>query len=90
MNLIPRNSNQHPKITVQKLTNKEPNTQKYFQPNLTETKLINQNIQEPKENKEIKGNYQYIIKNVKKINKPTIQEKKEFNDMEKNSENMFA
>ena len=86
MNLIPRNSNQHPKITVQKLPKKEPNTQKYFQPNLTETKLINQNIQEPKENKEIKGNYQYIIKNVKKINKPTIQEKKEFNDIEKNSE----
>ena len=86
MNLIPRNTNQPPKIIVQKLPNKESNFQKYFHPNLTEKNPADKNMIEQKENKEIKGNYQYIVKNVKKINKPPIPEKNEFNDLEKNSE----
>ena len=86
MNLIPRNTNQPPKIIVQKLPNKESNVQKYFHPNLTEKNPADKNMIEQKENKEIKGNYQYIVKNVKKINKPPIPEKNEINDLEKNSE----
>ena len=61
MNLIPRNTNQPPKIIVQKLPNKESNFQKYFHPNLTEKNPADKNMIEQKENKEIKGNYQYII-----------------------------
>ena len=86
MNLIPRNTNQPPKIIVQKLPNKESNVQKYFHPNLTEKNPADKNMIEQKENKEIKGNYQYIVKNVKKISKPPIPGKNEFNDLEKNSE----
>ena len=86
MNLIPRNTNQPPKIIVQKLPNKESNFQKYFHPNLTEKNPADKNMIEQKENKEIKGNYQYIVKNVKKISKPPIPGKNEFNDLEKNSE----
>ena len=53
MNLIPRNTNQPPKIIVQKLPNKESNVQKYFHPNLTEKNPADKNMIEQKEKRNV-------------------------------------
>ena len=90
MNILPRNTNQTPKIIVQKIINKEKNIEKFYQPNLTENNLITNKIselQEKRENKDKKGNFQYIIKNVKKINQPMKSDKKEFNGIINNNNN---
>ena len=82
MDLTPRNTNTRPKIIVQKIINKEQNIQKNYRPILTENNLMNDKIndmQSPKKNKEKKSNYQYIIKNVKKVKQVMKSEKKEFN-----------
>ena len=87
MDLIPRNTNQHPKIIIKKKTNKEQNRQKFININSPGKNILKNrinDIQEQKENKEKKGNYQYIIKNVKKINHPMKSEKKEINDLNNN------
>ena len=87
MDLIPRNTNQHPKIIIQKKTNKEQNRQKFININSPGKNILKNrinDIQEQKENREKKGNYQYIIKNVKKINHPMKSEKKEINDLNNN------
>ena len=82
MNLTQRNINASPKIIVQKIINKEQNIQKNYHLNLIENNIMNNKIngmQSPKKNKEKKSNYQYIIKNVKKVNQGLKSEKKEFN-----------
>ena len=87
MDLIPRNTSQHPKIIIQKKMNKEQNRQKFININSPGKNLLKNrinDIQEQKESKEKKGNYQYIIKNVKKINHPMKSEKKEINDLNNN------
>ena len=87
IDLIPRNANQLSKIIIQKKMNKEQNKQKYINVNSTGNNILKNrinDIQEQKENKEKKGNYQYIIKNVKKNNNQIKTEKKEINDLNNN------
>ena len=54
MNILPRNTNQTPKIIVQKIINKEKNIEKFYQPNLTENNLITNKISELQEKRENK------------------------------------
>ena len=87
IDLIPRNANQLSKIIIQKKINREQNKQKYINVNSTGNNILKNrinDIQEQKENKEKKGNYQYIIKNVKKNNNQIKTEKKEINDLNNN------
>ena len=87
MDLIPRNTNSTPKIIIQKIINKEQNLQNNYNPNLTDNNLMNDkknDMKSPKKNKEKKSNYQYIIKNVKKVNQILKSEKKEFNGLGSN------
>ena len=87
IDLFPKNTNQLPKIIIQKKMNKEQNKQKFINVNTIGNNILKNrinDIQEQKENKEKKGNYKYIIKNVKKINHPIKSEKKEINDLNNN------
>ena len=87
IDLIPRNTNPFSKIIIQKKMNKEQNKQKFINLNSTGYNILKDrinDIQGQKEKKEKKGNYQYIIKNVKKINNPIKSEKKEINDLNNN------
>ena len=56
--------------------------EKYFQGNLIESNISVNNtfteFKEQKEHKEKKGNYQYIVKKVKKVNQPILSEKRQF------------
>ena len=94
IDLIPRNTNQLSKIIIQKKLNKEQNKQKFINLKSKGNNILKDrinDIKEKKENKKKKGNYQYIIKNVKKINNAIKSEKKEINDLNnkkiKNSKN---
>ena len=81
-NFNQKNINLNPKVIIQKITNKE-NTPKNFQSyenfiKENQNELINNKI---KEQQKQKGNYQYIIKNVKKVKQPLKTENNEFNDL---------
>ena len=78
-----KNNNLHPKIIVQKIMNKE-NRQKNFQDFPEDNKILSNKLNDTPISKgfsEKKSNYQYIIKNVKKINQPLKKEKNVFNDI---------
>ena len=87
--IFPRNTNITMAKINQNFSNTNQNKQKYFQENLTENNVsVNNTFTEFKEQKEIKekkGNYQYIVKKVKKVNQPILSEKRQFNDLGKNS-----
>ena len=81
-NFNQKNINLNPKVIIQKITNKE-NTPKNFQSyenfiKENQNELINNKITEQQKQK---GNYQYIIKNVKKVKQPLKTENNEFNDL---------